>query len=130
MADPADITELRLLVAEVIPEGGDETNTLFLDSQLNSIYDRAGNLAGAAADAWRAKAASLARLVDAAEGDSFRKLSQRFTNAQKMIEVWSGVASTDADTRVAVVGVAVDILRPNSNEEALAAWDWNAQRPL
>jgi hypothetical protein len=101
---------LRLRLAEKIPEPGSASDTIAASSSLLQ----------ATVLGWQMKAAELSRLVDTEEGDSKRKLSQRYTQAEKMVKVWQVHLATyegapsGADP---VVGVPIEYLRPNENED-------------
>lgn len=102
MATPEQITQLRLLIGEAIPEGGSEGDTLFLDSQVRDWVDTNPDMERAAYDGWRAKAASFANLVDVADGASSRKLSDLLTNARQMVAMYarSSTGPTEGRARV------------------------------
>ena len=70
MATTAEIAELRLLIAE--PVSAEPYTDEILGNLIASSQDSVRN---AAAGVWRAKAASVAHLVDISEGGSSRKMS-------------------------------------------------------
>jgi hypothetical protein len=96
---------LRLRLAEKIPEPGSASDTMFTLEEITAILAASSSLLQATVLGWQMKAAELSRLVDTEEGDSKRKLSQRYTQAEKMVKVWQ------------VVGVPIEYLRPNENED-------------
>lgn len=97
-----DLQRLRSLVGEDIPPGGTGADTLFSDAELQEYIASTPNLDRAAYEAWRAKAARLANLVDTTEGNSQKKYSQLHDNAIEMIKLFSRSASgpTEGRTRV------------------------------
>lgn len=103
MATPTDITALRSKLAESIPDGGTENDTLFTNIRIGQIFDEAlGNLEAAAHDGWREKAGILAGLVDVTEGAASRELSKLYTQALAMVKVYRSSSSgpTEGRTRV------------------------------
>lgn len=118
-SSPELIEQLRVRVAERIPNPGSEADTMFLDAELAEVITVSGTLLQATVLAWQMKVANLSHLVDVEEGDSKRKLSQRFEQARKMLAVWQtqlGTYEGDPDARVAVVGAPIEYLRPNKDE--------------
>lgn len=62
MTPTADLrTELRELLDEEIPAGGSESDTRFIDAQLDRLLTNAENVYLAAADGWTRKAGMLQR---------------------------------------------------------------------
>lgn len=91
---PEDITRLRLLLDEKIPEGGTETDTKFLDSDIVALLENNGeNWNLASAEGWTMKMAMFARLVDMDESGATRKLSQKFRQARDMVRFFSAAAA-------------------------------------
>lgn len=98
-----DTTRLRDLLGEPIPEGGTEDDTLFTDQRLNDFLDLAnGDVERAAFEGWRAKAGQLANLVDVADGNASRKMSDLLSNAEKMVRFYQRSSSgpTEGRTRI------------------------------
>jgi hypothetical protein len=93
---------------------------MFTLEEITAILAASSSLLQATVLGWQMKAAELSRLVDTEEGDSKRKLSQRYTQAEKMVKVWQVHLATyegapsGADP---VVGVPIEYLRPNENED-------------
>lgn len=86
-----DAQRLRSLLGEEIPSGGSETDTLFSDEQINDLLTAAGGDPDVAVVAgWRIKAAKLADMVDVAEGNSSRALSDLHKNALAMVKFYAG----------------------------------------
>ena len=56
-ATPELRTELRVLIDEGIPLGGTDSDTRFLNSQIDAMLVAAGDINAAAAIGWRLKAA-------------------------------------------------------------------------
>ena len=84
---------IRQLLGEEIPIGGSDTDTLFLDGQIDDLLVTEGSVDAAVAEGWRIKAAKLATLVDTAEGTSKRAMSDLHKNALAMFESYTGGAS-------------------------------------
>lgn len=86
----ATIDDLRRAANE--PEGDSSYN----DDELEVILAAAdNNLNAAAAAVWREKAARAAELVDMAEGESSRKLSDLSANALRMADMYQRQADSD-----------------------------------
>lgn len=82
--------QLRQLLGEEIPEDGTEDDTMFTDVEIDDFLRQdEGNVERAAYSGWRVKAARLASLVDTTEGNSQKKFSQLFDNAQDMLKMYS-----------------------------------------
>lgn len=82
--------QLRQLLGEEIPEGGSEDDTMFTDAEITGFLEGDGGVVERAAySGWRVKAARLASLVDTTEGNSQKKFSQLFDNAQDMLKMYS-----------------------------------------
>lgn len=79
-----DSDRLRMLLGEVIPSGGTETDTLFTDEQILDLLARHGTPGNCCAEGWSTKAALLASMIDIADGDSKESMSQLHTNAIRM----------------------------------------------
>lgn len=76
---------LRLLLGEAIPEDGDEQDTFFTDTQLETILsDNNDQMSLAAVEGWTMKMARYARLIDMDEAGAARKLSQKYRQAREM----------------------------------------------
>lgn len=79
-----DISRLRGLIAERVPTGGDPSDTLFSDEEIEDFLDQASNNIRAAAYlGWIAKAGEYANLADVTEGNSARNLSDLAAAAEK-----------------------------------------------
>lgn len=67
---------LRRRLAERVPPGGSEQDTLFTESEIQDFLDQAGgDLDLASYYGWESKAAELANLVTVSEGNSARQMS-------------------------------------------------------
>lgn len=75
---------IRQLLGEEVPIGGSDTDTLFLDEQIQDLLDTTSDENAAVAKGWRIKAAKFASLVDTAEGTSKRAMSDLHKNALAM----------------------------------------------
>lgn len=93
--DPTDL--VRLQCGEQIPDGGEDTDTLFTDGQIQTFLDQCGQMVNAAtAMAWRAKMAIFATQVDIVEGNSQRKMSQAYTAAESQAKFWAAQPENNA----------------------------------
>jgi hypothetical protein len=113
------VEQLRLRIGERIPNPGSEADTMFSDAELAGMIEASDTILQATVLGWQMKASELARLVDMTEGDSSRKLSQRYENARKQIAVWStqlSLVEGVGPSVVSVVGVPIEYLRPNEDE--------------
>lgn len=105
-ASAEEITKLRNMLAEAIPPGGAESDTLFTNVRLDEIITECnGNLEAAAYEGWREKAGILAGMVDVVEGASSRELSKLHTQALNMVKVYqrSSGGPTEGRTRIGKV---------------------------
>lgn len=102
MAEAAQITSLRLLLGEAIPEGGSEADTLFTDEALSVWIDSSPNLERAAYEGWRAKAGHFANLVTVTDGAASREFSDLLENARQMVSMYqrSSAGPTEGRARV------------------------------
>jgi hypothetical protein len=103
MADMEQIENLRAMLAERIPPGGSEADTLFASSELERILNtNGGNLERAAYDGWRIKAAEFANLVSVTDGAASREFSDLHKNALEMVKTYmrSSAGPTEGRTRV------------------------------
>jgi len=78
------IDELRLLIAESVPSGGTEADTMVTDEQLQSYIDGTDTMTLAAVKGWEYKAGEYAALVDTSEGNSARAMSDLHKQALAM----------------------------------------------
>jgi hypothetical protein len=96
MATPAQRTDLRLKLGEVIPDGGIDEDSLFSNEQIDALIDKHGSPDAALGEGWRIKAGLLADLVDVTEGSSRRNLSSLHQNALRMALLYNNaVPPTD-----------------------------------
>jgi hypothetical protein len=80
---------LRLRLAEQIPDGGSDADTLFTDEEIAEfLSETGGNLDAAAMRGWQAKAGKLAELSDVIEGNSTRKLSDLHEHALAQVKMY------------------------------------------
>lgn len=111
MATEAEITNLRNLLGEPIPAGGDEGDTIFSNARVGEIFDGAnGSLEAAAYDGWREKAGLLSGLVDVTEGAASRALSKLYDNAMDMVKLYQNARGGPTEGRARVGR----IVRPDS----------------
>lgn len=89
--------KLRLLLGEVIPEGGSDSDTYFSDVQIGDLLTEAqGNVRIAAYEGWRMKAAHYADLITVTEGNAMRQMSDLHKHALDMVKHFA--TSTDGPT--------------------------------
>ena len=102
VAPPEQITALRALLGEQIPEGGTEADTLFSDELLSSWLLVNPDIERAAYDGWRAKAAEMANLVNVTDGAAVREFSDLHEHALNMVRLYqrSSAGPTEGRTRV------------------------------
>jgi hypothetical protein len=89
MATPEEVTALRALLGETIPNGGSDDDTMFSDGALIVLIDDSPDLDRAAYQGWRIKMASFANLVNVVDGASSRELSDLLENAKSMVALYS-----------------------------------------
>lgn len=108
------LSQLRLLVGERIARDESDTDTFFSDDELTDMVIRhSGNLYLAAGEAWAAKAADRADLIDITESGSERKQNQFFTNALKMQSLYVTAGNSIAQTLIEpVVAQVASVLGP------------------
>lgn len=86
-----DADRLRSMLGEEIPAGGDAASTMFSAEKIDEMITSAGgDLDLAAVSGWQIKAANYADLVDVAEGNSSRKMSDLHKNALAMVKYYRG----------------------------------------
>lgn len=89
-----NVTRLRALLGERIPNGGSAQDTFFTDTEINDLLDEGDNhnLNYSAAVGWTWKMAEYARLIDMKESGSERIYSQKFRQARIQAEYFQGLA--------------------------------------
>lgn len=98
-----DADRLRGLLGEPIPEGGSADETLFSDTEIQDLLIQAGgNLDRAAYEGWRNIAAHWAQLVNTADGNASRAMSDLHDHALKMVALYARSSSgpTEGRTRI------------------------------
>lgn len=120
---------LRVILQEVVPTNGTDTDTLFTYDQIQAILDNSNNLLSVAAwFGWLMKAGALAIMVDRNDGvGSNKKFSQASAAALKIAKVWEDRATSDlAGMGTSLMAVAVQAIRPyddNPNDLFIQLWD-------
>ena len=102
MASSTEIKELRKLLGEPIPDGGNEDDTLFTGTELSTYIDDAPDMDRAALEGWRRKAAHFSNLVDVTDGNSTRAMSDLMSHAMDMVKMYTRSAGgpTEGRTRI------------------------------
>jgi len=102
VASTLEIKELRKLLGEEVPDGGDASDTLFTDVELAKYIDEAPDMDRAALEGWRRKAAHFSNLVDVTDGNSTRAMSDLMGHAMDMIKMYTRSAGgpTEGRTRI------------------------------
>jgi hypothetical protein len=80
---------LRMLLGEDTPSGGDDSDTMFKDAEIQHFLDITPDVERAAFEGWKAKAARLSTLVDTTEGNAQKKYSQSYQNALDMMKIYA-----------------------------------------
>lgn len=90
-------SRLRSLLGEEIPPGGADTDTRFTDEKIEDLLARfGGNLDAAAYEGWRIKAGIFANLVDVADGNSQRAMSDLRDHAERQMKIYERSGGTPA----------------------------------
>lgn len=89
----SDLQRLRIGLSENFPEA----DSMFLDEVVNDFLTQAGGLNNTAyLLGWKAKAAEYANLVDVAEGNSSRAMSDLHKAALDMVDFYQGLVNDEA----------------------------------
>jgi hypothetical protein len=103
---------LRMLLGERIPADGADADTMFSDEEIELfLVEGHGSVKAAAYHGWVAKAAELANLTNVIEGNSSREMAELHRQALRMIDRYSGYASTPSRGRARIGR----IVRPGVN---------------
>ena len=90
----------RALLGEAIPTGGDETDTMFTDAEIEDFLEQGYDSAFAAAYyGWMEKAANYAALVNVNEGNAAREMSDLHRQAMRMADRYVGYVETPSRGR-------------------------------
>lgn len=89
MPETLAVTALRMKIGERIPVGGTADDTMFSEAELQAIIDNNSTPDGAALEAWEAKRAELANLVNVTDGAASRAMSDAFAHAEDMVVYYS-----------------------------------------
>lgn len=85
----SDVQQLRLKLGEFVDADETEADSIFSDVQVESfLSDAGGNQIRAAYIGWQAKAAEYSNLVDVAEGNSGRNMSDLYRAALDMVKFY------------------------------------------
>jgi len=130
---PGDVTEsnsqyLRLLLQEVIPPSGSDSDTLFLNGHIVEILNRSNNfITVAAATGWMIKAGAYAVMVDRNDGiGAQKKFSQASAAAQKVAHLWQARADIEIAAfagAVRTAGMTARVYDDNSLNLYNQLWD-------
>lgn len=105
MADQetAEVRNLRGLLGESIPEGGDPSETMVSEDQLQGWLDaNPGNIDGAALSGWKYKMAHWAGLVNVVDGAAARNFSDLMGHAEVMIKMYTKLSAGATSGRARV----------------------------
>lgn len=104
MAEPlAPEEHLRMLLGEQIPSGGQDTDTMFTDQEIEHFLTEGFQDPKAAAyHGWLAKMANFANLANISEGNASRELGELHKAAQRMVDRYAGYASTPGRGRARI----------------------------
>lgn len=91
-ASTENITELREMLGESLPEGGTEADSMFTNTQITTWLEAAVSIEAAALKGWRVKMAHYANLVNVTDGAASRELSDLMTHAQEMVTMYTRLA--------------------------------------
>lgn len=104
MAEPLTPEEhLRLLLGEQIPEGGQDTDTMFSDQEISHFLSEGNDDVRAGAYwGWLAKMGNYSNLANVSEGNAARELGELHKAAQRMVTQYSGYVETSGRGRARV----------------------------
>jgi len=92
--------QLRALLGEAIPTGGDDSNTMFTDEEIEDLLEKGNNVVEAAAYwGWQEKAANYSNLVNVNEGNAARELGELHRQAIRMMDRFVGWVPTPSRGR-------------------------------
>lgn len=102
-ATPELRIRLRKLVSEVIPSGGTEADTRFMDAELDAVLGEVTNIWAAAAELWQMKAALLIDERGTVDSQSmgpqsvqYINLSTYIDNALKMVDRYKALSKSNS----------------------------------
>lgn len=101
-ATQEQITNVREMLGESIPQGGTEADTMFPDARVTAWIEGSTLPEGAALSGWRAKAAHFANLVNVTDGAASREMSDLLDHALAMIKLYTGLSMGPAYGRTRV----------------------------
>lgn len=104
MAEPLTSEQhLRLLLGEQIPDGGEDTDTMFSDQEIEHFLAEGFDDPRAAAyHGWMAKMANFANLANVSEGNAARELGELHKAAKRMVDQYAGYATTQGRGRARI----------------------------
>mgnify|MGYP000863853550 CR=1 FL=1 len=95
--------KLRIHLGEQIPEGGEDKDTMFSDQEIAFFLEEGfGDPKAAAYHGWLAKMANFTNLVNVSEGNAARELGELHKSAQRMVDRYSGYATTPSRGRARI----------------------------
>ena len=107
---PTDILRARLrkLLSEVIPSGGTESDTKFLNSELDDLLTDTNSINGAAATGWTMKAGMLQSQIESfsagQEKYTMTSLKDQYAHAHTMANQYASMAKTSIGSLI--IGIA------------------------
>ena len=106
--------QLRALLGEAIPAGGDASSTMFSEDEISDLLEKgtAANfdypIEAGAYYGWLEKMANYANLVTVNEGNAMRELTELHRNAQRMVDRYIGYVPTPGRGRARVGRISRD----------------------
>ena len=91
-------TKLRDKLGEMVPSGGDTSDSFFSDDQIAAMLTSAATINHAILDGWETKVAHWANLVTVVDGASSRELTKLMEHGEKMIKYYTGKISEGPDS--------------------------------
>jgi len=95
--------QLRALLGEALPVGGDDSDTMFTDEEIDDLLEKGNSVPEAAAYyGWLEKAANYAKMVNVNEGNAARELGELHRQALRMADRYIGWVPTPSRGRTRI----------------------------
>lgn len=109
-------TKLRKYLNEIIPPGGNESDTKFTDEEINDMIDEAPNIYSAASVGWTIKAGMFHNKIEkyqaGQESYDLTSLKDQYSHALAMAKQYSSMASGDAIIEPPMTGFILGVKAP------------------